>query len=245
MHERSHSAPSQTPPAPPDNLVALMYKELSELRAKISEMETREKQAATAQLNVGALPELDEVMSVPIEQRAEKLIEVLSKLTPEQRAAREAAIFAAYASLPSDPEPTAELRPGTYVVEGKDAHGAPVYGKVKYTKQWLEANYEMVEMFVDVDPRGAIQLAEARYDVQVGQIYKVPSIIRDLYEQFKQNLKVIAWRYQPLTMEESWGSAQKAIETGHRQWVRVHRAGWGMMAPEAFPNVEAPAETQA
>ena len=217
-----------------ESLVALLYAELKELRKEVADMKQRDQEAARVTLDPLAVPELAGIMSVPVEQRAERLVEILSKLTPEQQAKRQAAIMAAYKALPPDPAPTAELRPGTYVESGTDASKAPTFSKVKYTKEWMEAHYPMVDLAVMVDTHGPIQFADVKYDVKQGGMYKVPSIIKDIYDWYVQNLKVIEWRYQPITMQEDWDLTQRAKLTNQRQWSRVHRTGVGIMPAEVI-----------
>lgn len=235
-----------TPKAyPKEDLAALMYQELLSLRKEVEAMKSRDLATADATLDPLNIPEMAGIMQVPVEQRAERLVEILQSLTPEQAAKRQAAIMAAYRALPPAPEPTAELRPGSYVQAGTDASKSPTFAKVKYTKEWLETHYPMVDLAVMVDTRGPIQFADVIYDVKLGQVYKVPSIIKDIYDWYVQNLKVIEWRYQPITMQEDWDLTQRAKLTNQRQWSRVHRTGVGILPAEVIGAPEAPPDTQA
>jgi len=92
----------------------------------------------------------------------------------------------------------------------------------------------MVDLAVMVETRGPIQFADVKYEVAMGNVYKVPSIIKDIYDWYVHNLKVIEWRYQPITMQEDWDLTQRAKLTGKQQWSRVHRSGVGLMPAEVI-----------
>lgn len=253
MHEKSCvKNPARSTTAPKSetkteaSLVAELLQQLREMRGEITALKERDVAAAREAISDPLdIPEMAGLMKVPVEQRAERLIAILQSLTPEQRQKRQEAIMMAYRALPPAPEGSEELRPGTYVDAGTDASKAPLFNKVKYTKEWMATHYPMVDMVVTVDTHGPIQFADVIYECKVGNVYKVPSIIKELYDAYVYNLKLIEWRYQPLLAQERADMDWKIAKGEKKVWSRVHQVGVGVLPPEVMPNVEAGADASA
>jgi len=148
------------------------------------------------------------------------------------------------ATLEPIPPASEELRPGTYIQQGIDAAGAPIMGKVRWTKQWIEKTYEPVTFVprrnMVVGPHGI------SYTLVGGETNTVPGICKDIYDavikqEAEQNL-----RYRPIAPDEAYDLASRAAQAPGKHWSRPYLAGRGLnvrteeSAPEAAPAAAAP-----
>ena len=135
------------------------------------------------------------------------------------------------ANLAPVPEPSEELRPGTYVQRGVDAFGAPVMGKVRWTKDWIEKTYAPVTF----TPNRSMIVAphNISYTLSADVETTVPCIVKDLYDGVIRQEREQAAKYRPLTAtEQADVDARANAEPGTKQWSRVTRVGFGLNIPD-------------
>lgn len=143
-----------------------------------------------------------------------------------------------------DPIPVAsEVQPpGSYVKLGIDASGAPIMGKVRWTKEIIENTYPPVTFVPMRDftcgPHGIL------YRVEPGIETTVPSIVKDLYDGAIKTEKQEWDKYKPMSPTEHaelTARAQETPGTGHRS--RLARVGAGLNVHGSdTPAVETPAQ---
>lgn len=129
------------------------------------------------------------------------------------------------------PQATDKLRPGTYVVVGLDANGKDVYGKVRWTREWVDKTYVPLTFTpnrsMDIAPHGIPYRVNAETEITV------PSIVKDIYDGVLKGERDHAARYRPLSaVEASEVDARAAAEPGTKQWSRVTRVGFGLNIPD-------------
>jgi hypothetical protein len=131
------------------------------------------------------------------------------------------------ASLAAVPSPSEELKPGTYVEIGRDSSGAPILGKVAWTRDWIERTYEPVTFIpartMTVAPHGI------SYRLEQGEPNTVPSIVRAIYEDCMRSERAMALSTRPLSAAEVSDIDARASEApGTKQWSRLYRSGYGL-----------------
>jgi hypothetical protein len=179
------------------------------------------------------------IMAKPSEERETALIAYLSSLSPQQREARETSIRDAYANIAKTADPS-QGRPGELAVLGKDNAGAPVYGKVRTTRDWVLKNYPQVDVYVTVPPRGGVTIRGVNFVLERG-INHVPSIVAELYAWWAETQERIERSYPPLTAAES-ENMNTQLARGARQVIsRVHQVGVGILPQEVIAE---PARTE-
>lgn len=143
------------------------------------------------------------------------------------------------ATLAPIPEATPELPPGSYIQLGVDGSGAPIMGKVRWTRKLINETYEPVTFTpmrsMDLGPHGVM------YRVTMGEECTVPKIVKDFYDQvIKQEAEERA-RYAPLTAAERADVDARAANAPGQHWSRVAVVGRGLAVhtPEA-PTPETP-----
>lgn len=175
---------------------------------------------------------LTSIHSKPVEEREMALLAYLSSLSPQQREAREQSIRDAYANIAKTADPS-RGRPGEYVMMGKDNAGAPVLSKVRTTREWVMANYPMVDVFVTVPPKGGVTVKGAHFNLERG-INHVPSIVAELYAWWADTQDRIERSYPPLTAGEQ-DQMNQQLARGARQVIsRVHQVGIGVLPQEVI-----------
>lgn len=139
------------------------------------------------------------------------------------------------------PEPSEELRPGTYVKVGTDNAGKDMMGKVRWTREWIAKTYAPVTFTpnrgMDIGPHGI------QYTVTADVETTVPSIVKDIYDSVLKQEREHNIRYRPLSGNESSDVDVRAqAEPGSKQWVRVTKVGHGLSMPDVPDSTpEAPA----
>ena len=131
------------------------------------------------------------------------------------------------ASLATLPAPTEEMRPGTYLEIGKDSSGAPILGKVRWNKSWIEKIYAPVTFTpnrsMDVGPHGI------QYHVEAEVEATVPSIVKSLYDEALRIEKARNNATKPLSAQEVSDIDARANEQpGSKQYSRLYRLAGGL-----------------
>lgn len=138
------------------------------------------------------------------------------------------------ATLEAVPAPTEELRPGTYVSIGQDSSGAPILGKVSWTRAWIEKVYAPVTFTpnrsMDLGPHGI------QYHVDADVETTVPSIVKSLYDDAIRSDKMIQSATKPLTAQEIADIDSRANEApGTKQYSRLYRLAGGLNVRQDTP----------
>lgn len=130
------------------------------------------------------------------------------------------------ATLTPIPPPTESLPPGSYFKQGIDASGAPIMGKVRWTKPVIEATYPPVTFTplrgMTVGPHGVI------YRMDPGIETTVPSIVKDLYDGAIRAEDAERVRTRPMTAAERSDLDARAMEAPGRHMSRLARVGYGL-----------------
>lgn len=135
------------------------------------------------------------------------------------------------ATLAAIPEPSDELRPGTYVQQGVDSFGAPILGKVRWTREWIEKTYAPVTF----TPNRSMIVAphNVSYTLSADVETTVPGIVKDIYDAVIKQEREQVTKYRPLSANETSDvDARANNEPGTKQWSRVYRSGYGLSIPE-------------
>lgn len=146
------------------------------------------------------------------------------------------------ATLDPIPAPSADLPPGTYIQIGIDAAGAPIMGKVAWTRDAIAKTYIPVTFTpmrsMDIGPHGI------PYHVDAGVETTVPKIVKDIYDQVIKGESDERTRYRPIGANEAYELAARAAETPGKHWSRLYRAGTGLdvRGPEPEGTPETPAQ---
>lgn len=224
----------------------LLMKSVLNLQDEVKQLR-EQRNLATAQPADGETEALlKQVQQLPVEQREAAIASAFANMTPEQRAQREAAVRAAYAQLPPPPVADGKLRPGSIVITGKDNSGAPVFTKVRYRREDIDAMYPKVELFAMVECPGGVTIQGVNYQIEKGKKNIVPSIVAELYNNYLDNKIREENRYGPLMRDEKDRLDYLIAKGEKRVWTRVHQVGVGTLPPEQFPNMDATLpETQA
>lgn len=150
------------------------------------------------------------------------------------------------ATLAPIPAASAEVKPGSYRQIGLDANGAPIMGKVRWTRPIIEATYESVTFVprrnMVVGPHGI------SFNLIGNEPNTVPGIVKDIYDAvIEQETQQFA-RTKPLTAAERSDIDSRASEAPGKHWSRVYRAGYGLTVrqeqAEAAPTEAAPAPVE-
>lgn len=144
------------------------------------------------------------------------------------------------ATLTVIPVASEELRPGSYVQVGIDATNAPILGKVRWNRSWIERTYPMVTF----TPARSMRVAPhgVAYDLGGDIEVTVPQIVKDIYDEVRRGEAEHNIRYRTLSATEDSELAAKANEMpGTKQWSRLYRAGYGLQVSVADAPVETPA----
>ena len=131
------------------------------------------------------------------------------------------------ASLATLPEPTEERIPGTYLEIGKDSSGAPILGKVRWNKSWIEKVYAPVTFTptrsMDIGPHGIMYHVDAEVEITV------PSIVKSLYDEALRIEKARQNATKPLSAQEVSDIDARANEQpGSKQYSRLYRLAGGL-----------------
>jgi len=131
------------------------------------------------------------------------------------------------ATLAPVPAPTEELKPGTYVEIGKDSSGAPIIGKVHWTRAFIEKTYAPVTFTpnrsMDLGPHGV------QYHVYAEQECTVPSIVKDFYDAAIRTERNVQAATKPLSSAEIGDVDARANENpGTKQYSRLYRTAGGL-----------------
>lgn len=131
------------------------------------------------------------------------------------------------ATLAPIPAASEDLPPGSYIKLGIDASGAPIMGKVRWTKPLIDSTYPAVTFTPMRDftcgPHGVI------YRVEPGKETTVPSIVKDLYDGAILEEKKMEAAYKPWSATERAELDARAAETpGVGQRSRLARVGAGL-----------------
>lgn len=136
------------------------------------------------------------------------------------------------ASIPSAPPASENAPPGTMVEVGKDAFGAPIYRKVRWSKEWIAKTYPP-KTFV---PRRTMTVAPhgVQYSLVLDEEVTVPSIVKDYHDEVFRQEKVEKEKYRPISMEEDSSLVRAALSNpGVPAYSRVFRlASTGLAIPE-------------
>ncbi len=146
------------------------------------------------------------------------------------------------ATLAPIPGPSPELPPGTYFQVGIDAAGAPIMGKVPWTREVLEKTYIPVTFTpmrtMDFGPHGV------HYHVDAGVEATVPKIVKDFYDEALKGEAADRAKYRPIGATEAYELAARAAEAPGKHWSRLYRAGTGLdvRGPEPEGTPETPVQ---
>lgn len=167
-------------------------------------------------------PESGAILAL-VEEQAKKIADLQSMLLAQGAQAMERQ----KATLDPIPPASDERKPGSYVVLGRDSSGAPIMGKVRWTKQAIEETYPPVTFVPMRDftcgPHGIV------YRVEPGKQTTVPSIVHDLYVEALRVEKEMEDRYKPWSaMERAELDARAAEAPGVGQRSRLARVGGGL-----------------
>lgn len=153
-----------------------------------------------------------------------KQIENLQTAVLAQGASRVERQEATLAPIPAANE---ALPPGTYIQIGVDAAGAPIMGKVRWTRELIAQRYAPVTFTpmrsMDIGPHGV------HYAVAAGVEVTVPRIVKDLYDEVIKGEADQRARLRPIDPTEAYAIAARAADApGTKQWSRLYRAGYGL-----------------
>ncbi len=131
------------------------------------------------------------------------------------------------ATLDLIPEASPQRPPGSYIQIGLDASGAPIIGKVRWTKSIIEETYPEVT-FVPIREFTCYPHGVA-YRVEASKQVTVPSIVKDLYDTALRVEKEMEDKYRPLSaIERAELDARASEQPGVGQRSRVYRIGAGL-----------------
>jgi uncharacterized coiled-coil protein SlyX len=139
------------------------------------------------------------------------------------------------ATLAAVPPPSEELKPGSYVEIGKDSSGAPVIGKVRWTRAWVERTYGPVTFTpmrsMTINPHGISYRVEAETETTV------PSIVKSIYDEVIRGERAVQASTKPLSAQETSNIDAQANEAPGPHWSRLYRTSGGLNVngPEAEP----------
>lgn len=147
------------------------------------------------------------------------------------------------ATLTPIPQPSEALPSGSYIKQGVDSSGAPIMGKVRWTKQAIDATYPQVTFTPMRDftcgPHGII------YRVEPGRETTVPQIVKDLYDESLRIEREMTEKYKPWTAAERSDIDSRAAEqpgVGIKSRLARVGAGLNVHAADAAANPEIPAQ---
>jgi len=131
------------------------------------------------------------------------------------------------ATLAPIPEASPELPPGTYHQVGVDAAGAPIMGKVRWTRSIIEQTY----LPVTFTPMRSMVVAPhgISWSIAAGVEVTVPGIVKNIYDEVLKGEVDQRARLRPIDPQEAYAIAARAAEApGTKQWSRLYRAGYGL-----------------
>lgn len=146
------------------------------------------------------------------------------------------------ATLAPIPPASENLPAGTYIQRGVDSSGAPIMGKVRWTKEIIERTYPPKTFTpnrgMTVGPHGVL------YRMDAGVETTVPSIVKDLYDTALKIEQQESDKYKPWTAAERAELDARAFEQpGVGQRSRLARVGAGLNVHAAEPvTPETPAQ---
>lgn len=130
------------------------------------------------------------------------------------------------ATLAPVPAPSEQLRPGSYVEIGRDSSGAPVIGKVRWTRDWIEKTYAMVTFIpmraMTINPHGISYRVEAETETTV------PSIVKSIYDDVIRGERARQAATSPLSAQETSNIDAAATEAPGPHWSRLYRMTGGL-----------------
>jgi len=220
-----------------DDRVVFSREDLQEFMRSVAVEAVRAAATAREEVNAGKADDsnfLASLIPLTAEDREQALREHIQGLTDEQRRAREQSIRSVYASLGPAPTVGNDDQPGTLVVVGKDTAGMPVMAKRRATKEWINANYPMTTLFVDVVPRGGVIVRGVRYDLIRGE-NRVPSLVAEQYANWRGTQDRIEATYPPLTAPEEEAIKFALAKGAKMAPTRMHQVGVGILPPDVFP----------
>lgn len=130
------------------------------------------------------------------------------------------------------------LRPGDYYVSSVFDPSPPieVIRKTKHTREWMEANYEMVDF---CPPRsGPVTVNGVQWVLAAHELIRVPSIVRDVLLSSEAASRGLVADYPLLTPEEDAAQTEMARKTGKTVWSPVQHVGFGFFKPDHVSDKE-------
>ena len=130
-------------------------------------------------------------------------------------------------TLTAIPAASEELRPGSYFQQGVDSGGAPVMGKVNWTREWLSRVYGettwVPKRTLRVGPMGII------FDLVADVEVTTPGICKQIHDDQIRDEKIEAAKFKPWSAAEDADLSARAMESpGTQQWSRLGKVGQGM-----------------
>ena len=131
------------------------------------------------------------------------------------------------ASLSDLPAPSDSLVPGSYVQIGVDSSQAPILGKVRWTKAWIEKSYGPVtwtpSRSMGINPHGV------QYKVEAGEEVTTPSIVKSLFDEVIRGEKGVHAATRALSAQEISDIDARANDApGTKQYSRLYRTAGGL-----------------